>query len=603
MIRARVLWALKRLATTDPAALSGTYGPVFAEVDPLLRHRVRRAVFAVVARARAETEHAADEPHVHRLAYLLRAGGLAPDPNDRERVRHIFDEASAGDRPPLRRAPSLVLGAGALALALAGTLVLWPSAPPLPLRELARPSARAWVEGGRPLPGDGTVRTFFAEDLPDYVVALDRIAVDDAPVGPLMDARAHLLGVAADVLGRVAASHLEAVLDQAEALVVSDTGRPAAASHLETLDAFNGAIAERGLGHYLDGQVLVQRATGRARVIFASFEVEHVTPYESAGQRVRALRLRRLDRLNVVRGALGFTRPQIRDALVLMGRIEEHLVGHVLPALAPESAMPLSDPASSVESWVPRLQSAVAAAARAEAAALAGDGETVERLGAIFEQRAALVRRWNERLDLRVVLPQRVDLTTRELAGLREIVPRREWRALERTRSEASRPELRRAYAALEAALVASVERHEVQHRLDYLARGDAAETLEVRVDGRPFPIGERGTAELSAYLAELARGPELVRTNLALVTRHVFDRRRWGSAEANAALVILDQLRDALEGPSGAIWVGRRVDRAAAARLVRALLERPTGALSAAAAARWEVLFGRPLPPIDAEG
>ncbi|MGF1465796.1 MAG: hypothetical protein ACFCGT_06655 [Sandaracinaceae bacterium] len=45
----------------------------------------------------------------------------------------------------------------------------------------------------------------------------------------------------------------------------------------------------------------------------------------------------------IVRGALGFTRPQVRDALVLLSRVEGHLTDRLLPALGPAAPMPLVD--------------------------------------------------------------------------------------------------------------------------------------------------------------------------------------------------------------------------------------------------------------------
>ena len=53
----------------------------------------------------------------------------------------------------------------------------------------------------------------------------------------------------------------------------------------------------------------------------------------------------------------------------------------------------------------------------------------------------------------------------------------------------------------------------------------------------------EHAIAETSAYLSELARGPEVIKLNLALLSQHVLNARRWGTGEYFAAVVIFEGL------------------------------------------------------------
>ncbi len=160
---------------------------------------------------------------------------------------------------------------------------------------------------------------------------------------------------------------------------------------------------------------------------------------------------------------------------------------------------------------------------------------------------------------------------------------------------------------ALRDALASSVERHEVQHRLDALASGPPPMPRELEAlvgpledAGKEVPLAAAARAELSAYLAELARDPRTPRVGLTLIARFLFDRSMHGAAECYAALVIVQGLAARLGVPGGdALLTGRTVDRRAVATVWLALAALPPERLRAAARAQWEALFGAPLPEL----
>jgi hypothetical protein len=162
-------------------------------------------------------------------------------------------------------------------------------------------------------------------------------------------------------------------------------------------------------------------------------------------------------------------------------------------------------------------------------------------------------------------------------------------------------------FAAVREVLIASVERHEVQHRIDAALaapRPTPAELAEY-VGAATGDDAERSPAtrardELSAYLAELARDRLTSRANLTLLGRFLFDRRSWGTVECYVALIIFQALGRELDvGDGGALVVHGEIDRERVARIYLALTLRSSAELGAAAQALWERLFAAPLPPL----
>ncbi|AKF09438.1 hypothetical protein [Sandaracinus amylolyticus] len=614
MLQAHVLAVLAAIATTeDASAIRDARVAAYRRVPVGLRGPVRTRVTRAVSDAIFATQHGDDEAHVHRLAYLAVIGRDPPQGDDVAAVRAVFDEARAArperERPSTARA--LMLGVVMLAVPIAiTTWWLWPHDPYAALSEALPPSRGAYVEGGRPDPGTAAQRAVFEVRLPAFTIALDRWrASRDPNARAAVDAeRDATLGAARGALGADTVSFLDAVLTQSIAVVEGGVDRHAAESHVRSVDALDAAIQSEGLAYYVDAEVLTERATGASRVYLSSFTVDNVAIYEAEGRTVRALRLRRLDRLNFARAVLGFTRPQVRDALVLGERVEEHLVQAIVPALAPDGALALSgDDDLALRDETARV---AAAGVRDEAPRwLGGDAAAASELGAIFARRHALFVAWSERLSERGIVLREPDGYVVDLepyTAFTGALVAHERRELEALVGALEDERHQRTYRAIEARFLASIERHEVQHRLDFLM--GTLGTLPPRLEAMVGPLrmgdvvnllAERSNAELSAYLSELARDATLVRASLALLLRHVFDRRLWGTAECHAALVILEGLADRLAIPRGTLVVARRIDRAEAARIHAAITARSDDDVQREARALWEELYQRPLPAL----
>lgn len=547
---------------------------------------------------------------MHRLALVRACGDASGLPDDVDAIRERFD-ALAPKTAPARRRPTLALLGALIALSLIGGVAVFVvTRPPESLHAEMPESRGAWTEGGRPERGDDATRELFERGLPRYVTALDAFRVargqgGAASAADLDHRRARLAEDAAEALGRDGASFFTAVLDQSRQVVESGG---AADSHLRSVDALNAAIASRGLAYYVDAEVLTETRTGQHRVYLSTFTVERVRYYRVADTRVRALRLKRLDHLNFARAVLGFTRPQVSDGLVLLGRVEGYLVNTILPGLAEGARMPLVDEGSRARAWARHAEIIAALDARRELEARLG--ASGRALADIFARRQRVFDAWEEQLGpqgIRVARPPRFDFDVDDYARLEPRVPREQWRELSGVARESRSDETRAAYRAFEEAFVASVERHEVQHRLDYAAgtlEGAMPPELEALVGPLASPLGgsnrraRRALAELSAYLSELARGPSIVRTNLALFAQHVLNQRAWGSPECYAALVVFEGLADRLGVTHSELIVGGHIDREAFVDLYAALRDRPD-AIPDAASDLWAHLFGHPLPTL----
>jgi len=166
---------------------------------------------------------------------------------------------------------------------------------------------------------------------------------------------------------------------------------------------------------------------------------------------------------------------------------------------------------------------------------------------------------------------------------------------------EVADPALLDAYARLRDVLVDSVERHEAQHRLDY-ARPDPLpmpNALELLVgpadESEERRFASQARAELSAYLAEIARDQRTTRVNLTMLARFLFKRRLQGMVESYAA--VRDRggpRRRARRRAAASLVNGGNILRERAAPVFLALVDKTPEELRAAAARLWGRLFER---------
>src|SRR5690606_31217879 len=192
-------------------------------------------------------------------------------------------------------------------------------------------------------------------------------------------------------LGEEAAASLRTVMDQSRKLKES---RDLAGldTYLRSVDVFNAALERRQLGYYLDAEVGLGPQGYRLHI--ASFGVERVRWYRAGAARVRVLHLARRDSLNFVHGYLGFTRPHIRDALVLLERVDAWLIETLLPALAPEGTYAFVPPGARARARLPnglaRLSMRMGQEVRRELRALAATCTLLEETGTLFDRRRAV---------------------------------------------------------------------------------------------------------------------------------------------------------------------------------------------------------------------
>jgi hypothetical protein len=512
-----------------------------SSVDPLLRPFTRRRLRRSVLAARALTSEP-DHRHVLRLAWLTVAGTTPEQPDDVEAVRGIWDKATSfwPRRPPswrLTKILALVLFGGFIAGSLA---VIWPRRS-LDVNRPAPPPAGVFATGGVAPTAAPEIAERFQETLPDYFIALDRWSRRRGDDTALREAREAL--VDPGVVGPGVAKRLAELADAARRVHETADARLDGAAEVfsDAAGALDDELTAAGIPLFVDVDLV--RSTTRRTTFAFSFTVEEVHLYRSGKLTVRALYLRRLDRMNYTQTLLGFTRPSLREGLVLLDQLSEQVESELMPALADDVPYPTDlEPDEDFPEGI-EVARHIGESVRAELrAAVAGapEHEVTERLT--------------------------------------QVVGR-------------------------------SVARHEVQHRLDRSGAGrrlprELAELVGPLIDdeGEERPHVVRARAELSAYLAEVARADEhpTTRLELADLARNLLEKDRWGTAECWASLVILDGLARELGISAGSLLVAREIDRTVAAHIITNLVARPETEVRAAAARLWARLFGEPLPPLE---
>jgi hypothetical protein len=638
-----VLWAIARAIEQGgevDVALAALRG-----LDPLLRGSARRRLREAHADAQLATrvrQGADGARHVLRLAYLLVAGVLPARAarDDPSAIEAAYDEACRARPAPRMTVWWRTIGLGAAIVAAGAALafaagILPRSAhrgsTPAKLGVEATPAQRdAFADGGVPMatPGDAVIARALGNDAPDFLIALDRrsrarreqaAARVEAAEAAMRDARSRALAPdARAALGEAPSRALEALLDMALDAADKDDRTPEEFGRRAA--AFDDALAAAGLGYFVDADVITEVANGRRFVLVYFFRVARVDVWGTPSQTVRALWLRRLDKLNWSHALLGFTRPTNRNAAVLLDQLEEQILTLLGPALADTASMTLYEPADSGAKDADRVladREAVEAKAgeiaRAELGAVPRiDRLAVAKLGRLLGQRHTLFQRWEALARPRgmtIVEPSQLRLPEgfgKSLGGLVPADDLAEMHRIDEALDDATRAQ---AFASLRDVLGRSVERHEVQHRLDALGQEPLRmpKALEERVgelmdeDGKERRIAASARAELSAYLAELARDTRTPKLGLTMITRFLFDQRLHGTGESYAALTILEGLagRFASTAQLSTLLVNHKIDRHAVASAWFALVALPSQRLREEAGKLWQELFGLPLPEL----
>jgi hypothetical protein len=452
-----------------------------------------------------------------------------------------------------------------------------------------------------------------------FGIALERLSrADAAAARDLADVEATLTGAEVQsVLGPDAAASLRQVVSVLKESAASPPlDQPSVTAIDLTIARLDNSLLAARMPYFVDATVMTEmrgKAGPRRIILLSAFSVAQSNLYASDdGARVRTVRVRRLDRLNYKHASLGFVNPHRAQATVLLDVVDEQLERHLLPALAERTPMPLTISDGAGGPAIARLAARAGENARVELGTVPGiDRDGLYDLGAALHERRALHEKWNSPrqalgLGLRVPTGLAFDLATvegqveaAELDGLKAIQARLE--------AEASAT----AYTVLRDAFADSIERHEVQHRLDLMQA-----TIEPLPTPAPVTECIRGEGpgadelrdalknELSGYVAQIAREDRIPRTVLTLLLRFLVNPRTRTSTEAYVAAITAEELCRVLHiGDVSPIMRNGRLDEERLARAHRELTSVAPRDLARAAASVWARLFGRRLPVLRRVG
>ncbi len=556
--------------------------------DPVLGLLARRRMRQALDSARLMT-NVQDPVHQLRLAYLGVAGGaLEADFDDIDGVAAEQQVRARGFRAP-RRGPWLSLGTVLFVLlASAAAVAVWWLGKPFDPR--TTPSGRV-----------------FGSDVPDFVVALSR---RDAAAADSATKRA--TGAAAKkALGDDVVNGLSATLDAARVFRGAGLADRKARDGFEASTAtLNRALEQAKQPYFVDADFLGNAAG--VTPLLLGFYVQRDVRVEGMGTQVRVVHLWRLDDINLNQGYYGYTRPSTPAALVLLDQIESDLVRDVLPALPDGERMRLTDEETEVrgEPWVASIGNRGAQLIRSYFALVPeGRDENVHRVAELLARRRALIAGW--RKDLAgmghvLVVPERLVPEADYAEALSLRVPRaglHEWNALH---DELLEKDKLAAFERLRDHYVASVQRHEVQHRLDYHRDLIPVPPLLSELLGLENPLdapygsrAARARDEMSAFLASIIDSGPSPTLELALMARHAFNQGSLGNAYSYAVLAAFIGIARALGIDDKAILGGRLIRRERVARLFVALSERPPDKIRDAARRFYAKSYGQELPKV----
>ena len=514
-------------------------------VDWILRGQARRRLEqALIEAALATGVLAPDAPgaarHVLRAAALIIRERRGVDLADRDQVARAYETTAVGrpSRVPVASILAVIIAlTAATAVATAAVFVATHGRPGVYTRPPPPAPIGAYRAGGAPV-RDRAIEAVLAIDLTHLVVASDASAGAPEIAGGELRRRAGALRRHPAFIGygRGLATAWRAMIDSLERRAPLTTTDPAYLAATEDLRArvhvVSDELAGAGLGYFLDPEIFAEHSRRHAGIF--AYRVELVAFVRAARDRVRVLSLRRLDQLNVSLGLLGMNPRELRDPVVLLDQIEEHVRTQVLPVLAGRPYQ-VGDDAWNASPHGRSVAALAGAAIRRElGVALGADADSAERAATRCDQLVIASVRHHEAQH-----------------GLDQRSALRYPRAL----ADAAGP-----------------------------LRGD---------DGRPGPFAVRARTELSAYLSQIASDmwtPELALWNLA---RHAFRRTQGTPAEAYVAVVVIEGLARRLHvaSPGPALHDGA-IDRDRLSALVAPLAARTTTELRSAAAALWAELF-----------
>jgi hypothetical protein len=624
MIQKRVQYALQ-LAIQAQGKDRVAYAEL-SRIDPLLRGSVRRGIQGAIREALFATTipsvHPEGAMHLMRLSYLYASGALGGvTPDDIEGVNKQYQSLPTAKKPFHFWWPSLLM----LALVVGSSVFFWLSSQERANRlrqdaslRPAPPPLGAFASGGVPSTQDSALYAMFTESVPSYIIALDRThrlqdSADKNAVAQWKEefesSRKSILSEPIQkALGENGFARLQKILESAEEVSKADSGQAKASvdAFMESVGAFNDELAALGAGYFIDSDV-ISSSSGRFAVIY-SFAVENIDLFSIEGNTIRALTLRRIDKLNLSQALLGFTRPQLRDALLLRDQVDDLLVSYVLPGLAPDALISLVD--EETEATAPAWQEP----AEKRAGQLIRDeyGKKLEssatQIGDLLNKRRLLFLKWNQTLSSRNIHLSPPDTLVGEVNYEEELdgfVPKAELAELLDIQDKLGSDEAEQVLSLARKLLATSVARHEVQHRADF-SRSSVRKTppaliefvgMEVSEDGAENKFATQTKDELSAYLGELGRDEITTKVNLTLLSRFLFNRDLWGGAETYVSLVIFQEVGKELGLVVPPLLENGRIEREKVSSLYLQITDKSPQEIREAAKRAWEKQFGEPLP------
>jgi len=558
-------------------------------LDPLLELLALKRLDRVIAEA-ARTTQLDDEAHRLRIAAIMLDRRVPEAEYDDDDA--ISEEYSrlAAPAPPLR-GPWLVGGATlGVVLGVAATIAIV---------VLTRPFDPSKTPAGRVL----------SRTLGDFIVVADRRPPSDTALARLRDAASD--DRAKRALGKGTADAMGHLLDTTRALAEAS---PSDAK--QKTDAFFAATASLDqsldaakLPYFVDADLLPR--PGNPAPLLFSFYVERDKRVAAAGQQIRVVYLWRLDTLNVRQNYLGYTRARTPAALVLLDQIENELVRLALPAIPPGEPAELFDENTRLShpGQIKAIEARAGKVLRRYYASMPPELRAdAQRVGVLLAKRRTLVEKWqgtlrSQGLEFRV--PDRLIPRAKYSKELELRIPRDQLREWDEIHESLLQPETLHAFERLRDRYAASVERHEVQHRVDY-ARGLVpvppliVSMLHVDnpLDAKPGSLAARARDELSAYLTELSEHQDSPLLALVLLSRFVLDRDLPSGPYFYAALAAFEGIGQEL-GLDVDAMLGRGADRQRFARLLFAVLKNTPARIQKAARGAWNQQFGAKLSAV----
>jgi hypothetical protein len=600
-------YVLRYLATV---AGGGTLAQARLSVPGVLAGIVRGRAQKLAIAAGFETERADDAAHVHRLAYLRAISVAANDVNDVDAVRALYESSRrpAAERRALLGIAVPLLGALAIGGAGAGAWWLWSSSAAPAASTVTTSAAAPLAEPEEEHP----LTPLFAETLPRYVIALDAASAQrDAD---LDGARAEVLRTLERESAMLVPT-MTGLLDASERYIApqpEDTD--SAGNWLNQLVLFHDALEREEVPFFVDAQLRYDYRNGRQRVLMSSYRVRGRRTFQVGELRIRGLDIERIDSLNFRDSLLGYTRPELRYALVMVDRIERMLIEDLLPSIhaADESVIVRDYHDETGTEWVTEFEGWAHQDLRQESGRLVAaelrDQRGLNALASAIVQRRNAIIAVNQSLRSSGVAfrePLAYEYELERLSRFAGVDPMARDNVHGAQASLRSEPVLA-AYRVLHGAISDSIAEHEVQHRLDYeagrlmtvpeaLSRYTGETESEDRVNRR----AERANAELSAYLSQVAQRPSLARTSLIHIASFMMNRHSWSMPEAYAAVALYESLATEAGIEHTPLISQRRIVRSEVARIYGELRTREPDEISALAARTWTRLYGAELPTI----